>query len=1154
MKGDLSQYRFRAADNFTGTLFQQGRAFSDQDGNSADSIGRHLRQLLGRDTIGPGVAAVPQEDGDSLKVLEAESDGAQVTITLNAGRVWIDGLHVYVPGPGPLAWTAEYLGPPVESPAPTAAEIAAGVRDAVILEVWEEALSAYQMPIDLIEPALGGPDTTARVVVRHALRLLRLADGEDCGNIGPRLADDLDGQGHLTVTPDPTLAIAGECPVQAGGGYTGFEHFLYRIEIATPDAAGDARFKFSRFNGGLVGRGVLDTAVDEILIRANDQMINLSQLTDFYLEVLAPGPADDPGRWRVVMTADASLVADGRLDLTNIQGAWPGLPTDEAFFRLWDGVRRIIDFPTGLADPNPLEQGIRLAFDPPDADLGNYRPGDFWLFPVRAAGVDFDPATWPVDAAPQGVLHHRAPLAVLNWDAGPVAHLVGAPAIHDCRAVFPPLTRIQSCCTYSVGDGMLSFGDFETIQAAVDALPPTGGEICVLPGTYVENVVVDKDNVRIHGCGMRSRAIADTADPVFRVSGHSRIRIEGLFIQADETGIGVLVETDVQGVVPQEIGLQGLGLQAARDSAVKVLGARGVTVRDCVVTMLDLPGPWHALYLRAEDALVEHNLVVVTPTLVGEIGIPTVLAGRGGIHLAGTCERVQVIDNRIEGGMGNGITLGSLVEIVDDQVVNEDPGWVVNKDDPCDPCKPGDTGVPPGGGGRGDPRFESAGALYEIRIERNRISGMGLSGIGVVGFFDLAGADEFISVVGLDILGNRITGCLFRELEEIPQAMRRFMAYGAVVLADVEDLRFYDNLIEDNGPDQRFAVCGLFVLHGEALDIHRNRIVNTGAKTEGDPRDLAPGYRGGIVIAFAVPGVTPLEVNRAFRPRQDGRPAARIHDNVVSQPLGQALFLQALGPVSVQGNALTSRGTIARVADPSFWATAVWILNLGWSNEFYLQFLLFTGATADPIEAGDLPQGGDAFVPRARAGLDDFGLGRYMASGNVQFCDNQVVTDLTERQLSFAISSVLIISLDDVTVQDNQLDCDFLIDLMFTNLIAVGMTVRINNNRFKESLFITLFSSVGLGLIFNNTSDNQATHCILSLVSPLGSMIPFITPSIVERDNQELFNAISFLGFWCERLSTFRNILVRGRGFTPVEPGRPVTDFDSNFGFIANRG
>ena len=167
-------------------------------------------------------------------------------------------------------------------------------------------------------------------------------------------------------------------------------------------------------------------------------------------------------------------------------------------------------------------------------------------------------------------------------------------------------------------------------------------------------------------------------------------------------------------------------------------------------------------------------------------------------------------------------------------------------------------------------------------------------------------------------------------------------------------------------------------------------------------------------------------------------------------------------------------------------------------------------------------------MPTPRAGLDDFGFGRYLASGNVMFNDNQVVTDLTETRVSFAISSVLIVSLDDVTVQDNQLDCDFFLDFLFTNLLAVGMTLRINNNRLKETLFITLYSSVGLGLIFNNTSDNQATHCILSIHSPL-DLLPFLNTGIVEQGNQELFHAITFLEGWCERLDQLGNILVRGQ-------------------------
>ena len=158
--------------------------------------------------------------------------------------------------------------------------------------------------------------------------------------------------------------------------------------------------------------------------------------------------------------------------------------------------------------------------------------------------------------------------------------------------------------------------------------------------------------------------------------------------------------------------------------------------------------------------------------------------------------------------------------------------------------------------------------------------------------------------------------------------------------------------------------------------------------------------------------------------------------------------------------------------------------------------------------------------------------------------------------MSFAISSVLIVSLDDVTVQDNQLDCDFYLDFLFTNLLAVGMTLRINNNRLKETLFITLYSSVGLGLIFNNTSDNQATHCILSIHSPL-DLLPFLNTSIVEQGNQELFHAITFLEGWCERLDRLGNIFVprtRGTGRQPhVRRQRPAPGgvFNSNFGFMA---
>ena len=57
----------------------------------------------------------------------------------------------------------------------------------------------------------------------------------------------------LAAPPPPT----GDCPLLAGSGYTGFEHNLYRIEIAKVAAAIPPMFKWSQFGGGLVGRGRL---------------------------------------------------------------------------------------------------------------------------------------------------------------------------------------------------------------------------------------------------------------------------------------------------------------------------------------------------------------------------------------------------------------------------------------------------------------------------------------------------------------------------------------------------------------------------------------------------------------------------------------------------------------------------------------------------------------------------------------------------------------------------------------------------------------------------------------------------------------------------------------------------------------------------------
>lgn len=1133
MKGDFSNLDYRPKHNYTGVLHQQGRGLLDQDGNAATEIERHLRWRLGQDTIGPRVVGVPAAVPDSLQVIRAESDGHTVSVRLNPGRAWVDGLHFYLPGQNPADFTATYYGPPMDSPAPDAGSIATGVRDAVILELWEESFSGFQAPQELLEPALGGPDTTERVKLAHAVRLLRLRDGEDCHNLD-RLIDDPAGKGHLTVSPAPSLAIVGDCPVQAGGGYTGFEHALYRVEIAAPDAGGNARFKWSRYNGGLVGRGTYDNATDQVTVLANDQPINHAGRTDFHLEALVLD--DQLAHWVVSFAATATLVADGRLQLTNITGAWPGTAAQPAaFLRLWDGIEKIIDFRTGLANPTELDRGVRLEFDPPAADNGNYRPGDYWTFPVRAAGVDFDPATWPTDAAPSGVRYHRAPLAVLNWDNGPAAVVTGPPPIHDCRQVFQPLTRRDTCCTYRVGDGIHSHGDFTSVQQAINQLPPDGGEVCVLPGSYEEHVIIESNNIHLHGCGREARIVAPdpgpnaTPEPAIRITGASNVSVSNLAVQAQDQGIGVLVEHDVKNRrVPALIELDELEVAAAEECAVKVVYARQIAIRRCMLTMDDVASQWPALFLIGRDAEVIGNTIRVQRRKIIIEARRELLkrsatepqAGRGGIQIGGTSERVRVIDNLIQYGIGNGITLGSLHQAGDGELRRLGRlGWVINLNDACDPCAPGGVVVFPGGGGGGNqaPTYQSDGSIYDLRIERNRIQDMGLNGIGVVAFFDLSAQDEFITVDGLEILRNTIEGCLWRDLEEPPAALQPYSGYGGVSLADVIGLVMHDNVIVDNGPDHHQPVCGVFILHGEGTDLQRNRIVNNGAKTKEPIKGAKSGRRGGINIGYAVPPTIPTPIGERMEARQNGVPAAFVHDNIVSQPLGQALSIVGVGPFSIVGNELASRGVVPGISSPSFYASTVIVLNLGMTWEFPFGQYLFRGTSSDRFTTkANIPHLTNDTLElgtKARGGLDDFGLGHYLADGNVLFANNQCVTDLLEPGASFSLSAALIVSLDDVGITGNQSDCQLRDDFLLANVIAAGASLRLHDNRLREGLLNAYFSAVTMGLLLHTITDNQCSHCLLPLRSPFtpapGNTNPAFVPQHRYVDNIMLIDGFT---------------------------------------------
>lgn len=1110
MYGDFSKRQRLVDPNLAGVLYQQGRVFIDTDGNAQTQIASEWQDTAAKDTFGADVAAVPAEEPLSFHIDSASQVGGDVTLNLKPGRCWADGLLVHLPGPAPVVRRATYVVPPVQ-PLPAQIPAPAGARDAVVLDVWRESLSGFQRPEDFIEPALGGPDTTELVLTSCALRLMRLADGDTCTNIADKIDDHFANKGQLTVTLQPVVAIGGDCPVVDSGGYVGFEHDLYRIEVAELPSGSPVCIKWSQFNGGLVGRGVIDPLRPGFIqITANLQPIITAGITSFYLETRIYSATD--GYWRTMYGGTVSLNNSNELmlPLAATFGAQPAAGS-EFFFRLWNGLRPITDFPPGAA--SPLVDGIRLELQP-DAP-GRYTPEDYWTFTVRADGVQnalipgLAVPTLLSNALPDGVHHHRVCLGIVTWGAAGAAS-----AIEDCRNVFPPLTRIKGCCTYRVGDGVHSFGDFNLIQEAINALPPEGGEICLLPGVFAENVkIVGRRHIRMHGCGYRSRivgaAIAREAAPaVILIQDSPDIALDTFLVEAPDGSTGIRLSGVATEPVPtggtmsrlRDIEIRALRITAGDRCAIEGLGGQFIGIHDCDIAMRDVRGFSPGVFLVGDDMEIARNRISVRsgrqrdegPTLVLPVG-----TGRGGLQIGGTSERVRIIDNWIQSGRGNGITLGSVIVQSPGRPEIHWPGWVIDHDDPCNPCRPGGSRVPPPPP-RDGTTTRSAGALYDIRIERNRILDMGMNGIGVVAFFDLEAVDEMISIVRLDILGNEIRRCLQREIAAIDDSMLGSMGYGAIQLADVTDSVIRENTLVDNGPSHVPPLCGIYVLHAEGLDVSANRIVNNGAKTDAAEERGQPGARAAIFVNFAIAPtiLEPLDVHRTRVPVQNGVPAVKAHDNIASQPLGQALYIVALGPVSVEGNQLTSHGNLpaSKPLSLTFVAAAVFILDLGLSNEDYLQFLAFTfvSGTKTVSSANDVFQ--------SQPGLDDFRLGRILAGGNVMFSDNQVLLDLESVGTSLALTSTTILTLDDVSFESNQCDCNLLLDFVFVQAAILGVSVRIIGNRLKEGRFNAFFSAFTLGLPLNCTSQNQATHCIVARTTDF--------PFLVFNDNRMLWNPL----------------------------------------------
>lgn len=1128
MTTDISRKLFDHRKNYSGLISEQGRVQLDSDWNDADAIADRRWRAETLDVFGR--CRVPRETPDAFRI---RIDNG--TLTIGLGRMYVDGL------------LAENHGEPTDRFDPVLAELTGSrelpfaqqpfliepnVNDLddgrylVYLDVWLRDVTSIEDP-DLIEKAVGIPTASRRQTVWQVkIHDVELGDDVLCSIPDEDIPGWLDlilpSDGRLSTQAVGIPTIEDPCLLPPNGGYRGLENRTYRIEIHSVDNVGNATFKVSSNNG------VIATAVNAIPsnVLLNVASIGRDSVLRFndgdWIEVIddALEFSNEPGIIRRILSVDD---ASGTIALTEPlpNNLFPTLDADRNLnpdrhtrVRRWDQSGEVRDTNNNLiidldADgsegvipvPAPgtsieLEDGVMITFDDFSRDDGRYRAGDAWVFTTRTV----DPSVEELDHEPPcGIHHHYCRLALVD-----LVNNAFTAIAEDCRIVTPedPGVR-QGCCSVTVSLN-------ESIQDAINSLPAQGGKICLQPGEYRENLrILNRRNITLTGCGSRTRIISiapeddsEEALPVIDIINSAEIRIESVTVEAHTTGVGILVEETAidsnarRMLQVENILLKDLSINAALRSGIEIQAGSDINIIGCLVEMGHNTGTWPGIFIIAQHALIQDNEIrVLSPQIPGTLIRNVIGNGRGGIQIGGTSEQVRVKNNLIRNGIGNGITLGSLEEVDDSGSILAFfiPWWPVNINVPCDECDPVSPRIPPvftanlgdGGNDEDDRRiFRSAGPLYDITIEDNRIYDMGFNGIGVAGFFDLSVIDEFITVNGLTICNNDIQRCLSRPLAPIDTDMIDSMGYGGIALADVENLVICHNKIENNGPSFLEPVCGIFLLHAVGVDISHNRILNNGAKfnTQEDPE---PGRRGGINIVLAIAPTVPttigLEQNStatSIFPRQNGVPAAKIHDNIISQPVGRALSLVALGPVSVINNQFTSGGIPStRAVNPSSVGATVIIANLGISNEFNNQLLNFSGIITGNIGSKSVPDVERAALVRSQEGLDDLRVGQYLANGNVLFCNNQCVLDLLEIGLSQVNSSVVIASLDDIGISDNQFDSSLFADFLFTQVLVIGFYVRVSDNRFKEGLHNAALSAMIIGYI-NSTTNNQATHCL----------------------------------------------------------------------------
>lgn len=546
MGSDRARITFDATRDYRSVVAQQGRVTLEADVNEQSTIEGEALRIETIDVVGP--AGTPDNG------YEVTTDGND-NLTVGAGVMYTGGWRLELDQAVPLNNQPDWI----DQPPPDAAAKGSSL---VALLAIEQSISATEDQA-LLEPALGGPDTSARNrLMQHFVQIPSPAT--QCGDAEKRIAallrnlglhwdlktTALDFTATLQVNPFQPPSTADPCCPPAQGGYLGSDNQLVQVTVADLNA-GAGHLLWGWNNASFLYRATwvnaTTVALDQAPIDAAHtpqpgQVVEILQTT-----AVLGNPNDD--NYVAALQGQIFTLGSGSVYTPSSQQiTLPGNVTQPPagttlFVRLWQG---LVPFNSGASATLDAATGIAVTVTINALPTGPLTSRPYWSFAVRP---NLPQQVLPVrymqmPQPPDGPRMWLCALAVFTPGT------VKGPVTPDCRKFFQPLIDLGpcDCCAVSLNPSEDWLGKLNTANNG----NATVLSICFQPGTFAvsSKITFSNKSVKMTGAGRGTQITGGGLEVVFEFDNCPDVTLTDLSVTAGSAGYSPADGTrDLQGAV-----------------------------------------------------------------------------------------------------------------------------------------------------------------------------------------------------------------------------------------------------------------------------------------------------------------------------------------------------------------------------------------------------------------------------------------------------------------------------------------------------------------------------------------------------------------------------------------------------------------------------